>query len=263
MSLQVAAKAGTTAWMGCQRGRTGNHGRETAKSSLMLSRLISRRGVSILGLAIGSALAAVPSPVHAVTDMEAAVGISYGHLDFSGADGTFRTHDGVRFEPRFSLSLIDDLPQLRLGVGVGISGYSETTDDDLTFTDDNGNTFEIDGDSVESLTFVIPELQVSWRQPVGDTDGGSFFVEPGGSIGLLIANYNVSEHHRYFDSDEKIDETDTTFAIRPFVRAGYAWSHFATGIEVSYLFGGNIDLFGEVDGHPRELLVGGFFAYRF
>lgn len=229
----------------------------------MMSRTTSRRAVSILGLAVGAALAAVPSTARAITDMEASVGISYGHLDFNGADGTFKTQDGIRFEPRFSLSLIDELPQLRLGVGVGISGYSETTDDDLVFTDDNGKTFEIDGDSVESLTFVVPELQVSWRQPIGETNGGTFFIEPGGSIGLLIANYNVSEQHRYFDSDEKVDETDTNIALRPFIRAGYAWSHFAAGIEVSYLFGGNVDLFGEVDGRPRELLVGGFFSYRF
>lgn len=220
------------------------------------------RSLALSVLAVGSVLFTA-SPASAVSDFEISVGLSYAHLEFDGADGTFESHDGVRFEPRVSASLIDDLPQLRLGAGLGISGFSKSEDDDLTFTDDDGDTFEIDGDHVEALTFVVPELQLSWRQPLGEAGNGAFFIEPGAAIGLLVASYNVSTNYRFFDSDEDIDESDTAFAARPFVRAGYAWDHFAAGLEVSYMIGGQLDLFGEVEGDPRELIIGGFFAYRF
>ncbi len=202
------------------------------------------------------------TPARAVAYPEVSLGISYAHLELDGAQGTFEEHDGVRLEPRFSLSPFNDLRQLRLGAGLGISGYSKSTDDDITFTDDDGDTFEIDSDDVESLSFVVPEIQLSWVQPIIKTDDGGLFIEPGVSLGLLIANYSVSTES-YFGSDEDIDEWDTAAAVRPFVRASYAWNHFSFGVEVSYLIGGKLDLFGDVEGDPTELIVGGFVSYRF
>lgn len=210
---------------------------------------------------IGAALLS-PTPAHGVAYPEFSLGISYAHLELDGSQGTFEEHDGVRLEPRVSVSPIEGIRQLRLGAALGISGYSKSVDNDITFTDDDGDTFEIDSDDVESLSFAVPEIQLSWVQPILETDHGALFIEPGVAVGLLIANYQVSTES-YFGSDEDIDEWDTAFAGRPFVRAGYAWDHFTVGLEVSYLFGGNLDLFGDVQGDPRELIIGGFVSYRF
>jgi hypothetical protein len=228
----------------------------------MIAKTLARRPRYSLTLIAISLVTSASLPAYGISEPEATLGISYAHLELDGADGTFETHDGVRIEPRFSVSLIDDIPQLRLGAGLGISGYSERTDDDITFTDDDGDTFEIDADDVESLSFLIPEIQLSWRQPVIETGEGALFIEPGVAVGVLIANYSVDTEY-WFGSDEDIDEWDTSGAVRPFIRAGYAWSHFVVGLEASYLIGGKLDLFGDVEGDPRELIVGGFVSFRF
>lgn len=211
-----------------------------------------KRLILAVGLMMG-----IAGSVRAATGAEFDLGIGYSHLNLSGSD-RFENRDGVRFEPRFSFSPSDERPQFRLGIGLGVSGYSHELEDNTIIIIDDGEVDTFDEDQWESVSLLMPELQLSWRQPIGQ----AWFVEPGVGIGAVFANYYIAEEFWWDDEDDDVSEWDTTFGVRPFVRIGWQNDHWVFGGEASYMWGGNIKLIDEVDGDVGELYVGGFFGYR-
>ena len=55
---------------------------------------------------------------------EVDIGLGYSHLSLDGSE-RFKDRDGVRVEPRISFAPSESRPELRLGFGLGISGYSQ------------------------------------------------------------------------------------------------------------------------------------------
>ena len=56
-----------------------------------------------------------------------------------------------------------------MGLGLGLSGYWDDLDDgDIIQVD--GDSIFIEEDGVESLSLIEPEVQISWRQPLGMRD---------------------------------------------------------------------------------------------
>lgn len=209
-----------------------------------------------IGLAAVLGLGSVARAAFDETDFEVSLSVGYSHLSISGSD-RFQERDGVRVEPSVSINPIKALPQLRIGAGLGISGYTNELDNDTVITIDNGNqTTVIFADQWESVSLLQPEFLISWRQRLGDR----FYIEPGCGVGVAYTTYAI--YNDWWD-DEDESESDTTFMVRPFVRAGYKWDHWFAGMEVSYMYGSDINLTDQVHGDLSELFVGGFFGYRF
>ena len=212
-------------------------------------------------VAVGTMFLARPATARAEGNFS--VGVGYSHLWLNGSD-SFRERDGVRFEPRVNFNVIDSLPQLRLGFGLGFSGYSHQLDSDSVITVNDGNDiFVIHADQWESLSFLEPELQISWKQVFdrrGFENHEGFFVEPGVGIGAVVGNYYIATDWWWGGSSH--NEWDAAFAARPFLRAGYQTGRLMFGGEASYLFGGNIGLTDQVHGQVQEFYVGGFFGTR-
>jgi hypothetical protein len=199
----------------------------------------------------------------AKADADFSLGIGYSHLWLDGSEH-FAQRDGVRFEPRFSFGLSDAIPQLRLGAGLGISGYTHQLDRDAFITVNDGqDSFFIRAEQWESISLLEPELQISWRQPLdrrgfGDHDG--WYIEPGVGIGAAVANFSINTDW-WWDSSRD-NEWDTAFEARPFVRAGYQAGRWLLGIEVSYMMGGNLGLTDQIHGQIQELFAGAQFGFR-
>jgi hypothetical protein len=199
--------------------------------------------------------------------VEADIAIGYGHLTLRGSD-RFEERDGSHVEPRINVNPFPGVDQLRIGFGLGLSGYSHELDDDVIITVDDGDETHIyRADQWESVSLIVPELQLSWRQPIVDNDRGVWFVEPGIGVGAVLANYAVYDEWGWYDDDDDDrdhdSEWDTTLGIRPFVRAGYHGHRWVFGGEVSYMIGGDVELTDQVSGDLRELFIGGFFGVRF
>ena len=183
-------------------------------------------------------------------ELDGSFGYSHVMLD---AATTFHERDGMRVEPRFTFGLGD---HFRLGIGIGSSGYFHDVSDDEVIS--VGNDVIIISGKSESLGTIEPEVLLSWRQTFGREN--EWFIEPGVGIGAVVVNYWAGSDWGFRDSD--VNEWDAAFAARPFVRAGYLWEHWFVGIEVSYMFGGNVHLTDQVRGDVRELYVGGFVGGR-
>ena len=190
--------------------------------------------------------------------------LGYAHVELSGSASPFDSRDGFRVEPRVSWSVGGDNAPLRLGFGLGMSGFERRTDDDGVFIDGDGDIITIDGDAVQSLTFITPEFQASYRILLGNSvDGGGrhWFIEPGVGVGVVIGQYWVGETFGWF-VDEDISEWDVTVSGRPFLRAGWQGERWVFGLEASYLFGGNLHFTDAIEGNLSEFYAGGFFGVR-
>jgi hypothetical protein len=222
-------------------------------------RLLGRREFMVRGFGVLIVVLAVTGSADAQFTFD--TGVGYSHLSLDGSDH-FRERDGVRIEPRVSINPFENMPELRLGAGLGVSGYSHKLDEDAVITIDNGNDVRtVHSDQWESISILEPEFQVSWRQPMGYD--GRWYVEPGVGIGAAVANYGINDN--FWWDNEHDSQWDTAFEVRPFVRAGYrtgdsgyGWSF---GAEVSYMFGGPIGLTDQVHGTIHELYAGGFFGF--
>jgi hypothetical protein len=188
-------------------------------------------------------------------EWEVGLGAGYSSVDLGGA---FDGDGGIRLEPRVSFSL-EAVPQIRLGFGLGLSGYATDLDDGEVIRVDGESIF-IEEDGVESLSLLEPEFQISWRQPLGGEDRRGFYIEGGVGLGGVIANYGVSDEWGW---DLEESEWDATVGVRPFVRGAYQWDDWRVGVEGSYMFGGDLNLNNRAEGDVTEWYVGGFFGYRF
>lgn len=209
-----------------------------------------------------SALLAAGSQA-ARAEVEFSVGVGYGHVSLDGSGGVFDERDGLRLEPRVSFNPVDAAPQLRLGFGLGISGYSHDVDgDDDGVIEVDDDTFIIGANDVETLTLLTPEFQLSWRQTfAADDEGRGWFVEPGVGVGAVVGQYWFgSSWWGWTDTD--VSEWDATISARPFLRAGYQSHRWLAGLEASYLFGGSLAFTDDIGGDVREWYVGGFFGGR-
>ena len=220
-----------------------------------------------VGVVAVVALAVMIATGRAAHAAEFDLAIGYAHVELDGAASPFDSRGGIRIEPRFSWTPgtdDDDESALRLGFGLGISGFERSTDDDHVFTDDDGDTFVFDGDETESLTLLTPEFQVSYRLMLGpgDVDGTRrWFVEPGVGVGVVVGQYWVGETFGWW-TDTDINEWDATIAGRPFLRAGYQGERWVLGLEASYLFGGSLEFTQDISGDLTEWYVGAFFGGR-
>lgn len=168
----------------------------------------------------------------AASDGEFSIGIGGAQARDLGA-GEFDNKWGVWVQPRFSLAPSDDLPNLRLGAGLGFS-YFSTTEDDFF-----GGSLDV------RLYMFTPEVQVSWRQKIGER----FYLEPGVALGVAIGAV-----------DALGSDWGAGYSIRPFVRAGWDFERISIGAEAGYQFG-HLE-FDEGGGSFRTLNVGAFVAVK-
>lgn len=226
----------------------------------MVTVLMKRRTGRVAGMVFGFATCLVALVADARADYEFALSLGYAHVELDKTEGPFDSRGGFRVEPRFTFGVNDDLPQLKLGVGVGISGFNKSIDDDdgdFVVIDDE--VFFFDSEDAHDLTLLTPEFQISWRQPLsGDR---RWFIEPGVGVGVVIGQYWVGDTFGWW-TDTDINEWDATLGARPFLRAGYQADRWLLGMEASYLFGGSLDFTDEVGGNVEELYVGVFFGGR-
>jgi hypothetical protein len=179
--------------------------------------------------------------------------MGYSHLTIDGADPPFNEQDALRFESRISGSPLPELPQLRLGGGLGMSYYyKDYNDGDIVEIGED--VILIEGDSYESLFLLEPEVQVSWRQPLGK----HMYVEPGIGVGGVFGNLTAGETFGWF-YDEDYDEWSAGFSARPFLRAAYQYKKYAIGLEGSYLWT-DLDFDDGPGGDTTELYIGAFFS---
>ncbi|MEO6436137.1 MAG: hypothetical protein ABIP55_10300 [Tepidisphaeraceae bacterium] len=204
--------------------------------------------------------AALPAaPARAEPKYEFALSLGYARETLDGSASPFNSRDGFRIEPRFTFGVSEEMPQLKLGVGLGLSGYSKSIDDDGDdFVVIDGEVFFINVDDVESLTLLTPEFQISWRQQLGADR--RWFIEPGVAVGVVIGNYWVGNTWGWY-SDEDINEWDATLSGRPFLRAGYQSDRWLVGLEASYLFGGDLNFTDDIAGNIQEFYGGAFFGF--
>ena len=193
------------------------------------------------------------------------LGVGYANISLDGSAPPFDDRGGLRVEPRFSFGAGGVTSGLRVGFAVAFSGYERSVDNEVTFTDDDGDEVEFDFDDVESLTLITPEVQLSWRQMLGPIEGENderrWFVEPGIGLGVVAAQYWVGESFGWW-TDTDISEWDATLAARPFLRAGYAGDRWVLGLEASYLIGGSLEFTDTIGGDVEEWYVGAFFGGR-
>jgi hypothetical protein len=191
--------------------------------------------------------------------------LGYAHAELNGSASPFDSRDGFRVEPRVSWAVGGgDHSPLRLGFGLGMSGFERRTDDDAVLIDDDGDVFVFDGDDVEALSFITPEFQISYRIPLGSHPQGErpkWFIEPGVGVGVIIGQYWVGESFGWW-VDEDINEWDATIAGRPFLRAGYQGDRWVFGLEGSYAFGGKLHFTDAIEGDVTEWYAGGFFGVK-
>ena len=147
-------------------------------------------------------------------------------------DDAFDGQWGINFEPSLSFSPLANTPQFRVGGGVGLAWVSADVD----------NSF-ISGQA--DLFLITPELLLSWRQPIAE----HIYLEPGVGIGAVIGAVDFLGV-----------EWGAGYSVRPFIRLGYQFDSWATGIEAAYRFG-NLDL-GGADDDIQNLSVGVFFALK-
>lgn len=217
-----------------------------------------------VGAGVVAAAAVVAAAGATAKAAEFDLGIGYAHVELDGSASPFDSRGGLRVEPRFSWSPGGYDAPLRLGLGLAISGFERSTDDDRVFTDEDGDVFIFDSDDVESLTLLTPEFQVSYRLMLGPEDldrEKKWFVEPGVGVGVVVAQYWVGETFGWWTATE-INEWDATIAGRPFIRAGYQGQRWVLGLEASYLFGGSLQFTEDIGGDVSEWHVGAFFGGR-
>jgi hypothetical protein len=139
---------------------------------------------------------------------------------------------GPWVQPSISFSPLHDTPQLRLGGGISLGWFSADVDNEF-----------ISGQA--DLFLFTPEFLASWRQPISN----HFYLEPGVGVGAVIGALDFVGA-----------EWGAGYSVRPFVRLGYRFDSFSTGIEAAYRFG-HLEL-GGADGEIQNLSVGVFFALK-
>jgi len=185
---------------------------------------------------------------------EFAVGIGYANISIGGSDSPLNSMDALHFDPVVSFSPIQNLPQLRLGAGFGVTLVLDNSDRTIV---SNGGVIIVGHSSVPLWTFE-PDLRASWRQYFRGNKG--VFIEPGVAGGWTLAHVGVHSD----DTDESFSETESTFSGRAFINIGTTLEGGGyAGLQASYLRGGDLDFGGNASGEIEEFYIGIFGAFRF
>jgi hypothetical protein len=191
---------------------------------------------------------------------EFSAGVGYSRVIFSGTRNVLDDLDGVHFNPALSFSpLRDALPQVRLGAGVG---FTATLDDVGGVVSSGGGLVAV-GTGDTFLFLFEPEVQLSWRQPLGPEEWG-FFLEPGVAAGGTIAwlDTDATAFHEAGGTGDP-DEWDAVFSARAFLRAGFRMGAGYGGLEASWLRAQALDFGHHTGGDLGEFYIGFVGAIRF
>jgi hypothetical protein len=206
---------------------------------------------------------ALPGPDldEAELNREFSMGVGYSQVMFSGSgNNVFDDLDAIHFNPTISFAPIQTVPQLRLGADLGITFSLEDVGGLIS---SGGNGLIIVGTADTSLMLFQPELNLSWRQPLGREDVG-FFIEPGVAAGWTFGFFDVDNaaFHAAGGTGDP-DEWDSTFTARAFLRIGMHSGGGIAGLETSYLRGGHLDFGDDNGGDLSEFYIGLFGALQF
>src|SRR5206468_5681226 len=125
-------------------------------------------------LAHASMAWAQASSDEALSDFSLSIGYSNVGL---GSSSAIDSEGALRVDGYLTFSPLKDLPQLRIGGGVGVSLVLD--DSSFVIVSSGGAFFA--GSADIPLWFIEPELRLSWRQYLGD--GSDWFIEPGVAAG--------------------------------------------------------------------------------
>ena len=191
---------------------------------------------------------------------EFALGIGYSRIEFEGSPALIDNRDCIHFEPVLSFSPLPRVPQLRLG---GAVGWSLAVDDTRGAVISGGNGLIVATTSDVSFMMFEPELRLSWRQPLDRA--GDVFIEPGVAAGAAIGWLDVSDAAAAGPAvtDTDVDDTDTSFQWKVFLRAGVRMATGFAGVEASYMRAEQMEFADDVRGEPSEFYVGVFGAIQF
>src|SRR5688500_16779258 len=188
-------------------------------------------------------------------DREFAFGGGYTHVFLDGSNsGPLEEQGGIRLTGRVSWPVDERRPNFRFGAGLALTSYVSEQGGEFDDDDDDGWWFYVP-DDWNQLFIIEPELQASWRHPVGD----DLYLEPGFAASALVGNFVRGEEFFGF-VDEDIDRWDVGAAGRIFLRGAFTRGRWSWGLEGSYSFGWlsfGDDIGGDIQqGHL------GFFAAR-
>ena len=190
---------------------------------------------------------------------EFAFGVSYAHLFWDGsASDALEEHGGLRLEGRLSwlvgAPMTDRTPELRLGVGLGLTFYVSEQGGDVFEEDD---VIFIRPDDWTQLSNIEPEVQFSLRQPIG----GTLYLEPGVAGVFMLGNFRRGEEFWGF-VDEDLDRWSPGAGGRLFLRAAYRRDEASFGVEGSYGYGW-LHFGDDIGGDIQQGYLGIFYAQRY
>lgn len=148
-----------------------------------------------------------------------------------------------------------------LGVGVGASGYWQSTNYDYPYYDRNGY-FANNTNLYSDVDMVEIEPRLAFRIRIPGLRG--VFVRPRIGAGLLINNYSIDtatlepNDFAYFYT---YNHTGAAFEVHPSIQVGYSQGPFSVGGEISYMAG--FGAFGALGDVGQELRVGAFLTLRY
>ena len=222
----------------------------------MFKRNLLRLGafaVLVVGLAAGGARA---------QDREFAFGIGYSHLFWDGSNTEeLEEQGGMVLQGRLTMAVTPDpvpnRPQLRVGAGLDLAFYASHEGDDDFEILDNGIIIVEAGDFTR-LSVLAPQVEVSWRQPIGD---GQWYLEPGLAGVFMIGNYTQGQEWFYL-----VDEDENEWRVggggKAFLRLAYAKERWSMGAEGFYGYGW-LDFGNDIGGDIQQGYLGFFFAHKF
>ena len=186
---------------------------------------------------------------------EFSLGIGYANLSIGGSDSVIDSEGALRFDGIVSFSPLQNLPQLRLGAGAGVTLVLDNSQ--WALVSSGGAVFV--GHADVPLWLIEPEVRLSWRQTFGRH--GEFYVEPGVGAGVVYAKIEIDGEDT--SSGQSFDESDTVFEGRAFVNVGARVTGGLAGIQFSYARGDSLDLAENASGDFEEFYVGIFGSLRF
>jgi hypothetical protein len=190
---------------------------------------------------------------------EFAFGMGYGHLFLDGHNSdALEEQGGFRLLGRVSWPVSEPMteraPEVRFGLGLGLSFYISEQDSDV---DAQGPFAIFEPNNFTALTAIEPEIQFSLRQPVAR----DYYLEPGIAGVFTVGNYLRGE-----EVLGSVDVDTNRWRVggggRLFLRGAYHRERYSFGIEGSYSYGW-LDFGDDIGGDIQQGYLGLFYAQRF
>ena len=191
-------------------------------------------------------------------EREWAAGLGYGHLFLDGSNADeLEEQGGLILNGRVSTPVGRPTdgrqPELRFGAGLNLAFYRSEREDDF---DDDDDFFDDDEVDVTQVSMIVPELQLSVRQPIG-----RIYLEPGIAGQFILGNFWAGEES-WWDVDEEEDIWRVGGGARVFLRGAYQWDRWFLGVEGSYSYGW-LDFGHDIGGDIQQGFIGVFFGRTF